>query len=46
MYSVCARVCVCAQTKEVISSMKINGDVSAVAFSHDGGNMFALSGRS
>ncbi|XP_029692784.1 U3 small nucleolar RNA-associated protein 18 homolog isoform X2 [Takifugu rubripes] len=31
------------KTKEVISSMKINGDVGAVAFSRDGGKIFALS---
>ncbi|XP_054463843.1 U3 small nucleolar RNA-associated protein 18 homolog [Anoplopoma fimbria] len=32
------------KTKEVIRSMKINGDVSGVAFSHDGSKVFANSG--
>lgn len=31
------------QTKEVVRSMKINGDVSGVAFSHDGSKVFAQS---
>lgn len=34
------------QTKEVVRSMKINGDVSGVAFSHDGSKVFANSGES
>lgn len=37
--------CVC-QTKEVVRSMKINGDVCGVAFSHDGGKVFVNSGES
>lgn len=41
---VCAHVCV--QTKEVVRSMKINGDVSGVAFSNDGHKVFVNSGRS
>lgn len=39
-------VCVCVQTKEVVRSMKINGDVSGVAFSNDGHKVFVNSGRS
>ncbi|XP_076609639.1 U3 small nucleolar RNA-associated protein 18 homolog isoform X1 [Chaetodon auriga] len=31
------------KTKEVIGSMKINGDVSGVTFSHDGGKIFTNS---
>ncbi|XP_070703390.1 U3 small nucleolar RNA-associated protein 18 homolog [Pempheris klunzingeri] len=31
------------KTKEVVHSMKINGDVSGVAFSHDGSKVFANS---
>uniref|UniRef100_A0A3Q4HPZ3 U3 small nucleolar RNA-associated protein 18 homolog n=1 Tax=Neolamprologus brichardi TaxID=32507 RepID=A0A3Q4HPZ3_NEOBR len=34
---------VCVQTKEVVRSMKINGDVSGVAFSPDGSKVFANS---
>ena len=36
---------VCVQTKEVVQSLKINGSVSGVAFSPDGSNVFAQSGR-
>lgn len=35
----------CVQTKEVVRSLKINGDVSGVAFSHDGGKVFVNSGE-
>lgn len=36
----------CVQTKEVVRSMKINGNVCGVAFSHDGSKVFANSGES
>ena len=33
---------ICEQTKEWVSSLKMNGEVSDVAFSHDGSRMLSF----